>query len=120
LETLAMTAASSTNGKTPTRKQLSDQLDRLDSIIDTLAVGLNQAVTDACREGARAAVREILLELISNPDLLAAVRATATPTSPTPDETLPPAPPAAPSFWGRIKATRRAPVSPSPAPRGHW
>lgn len=53
-----MTAtAAMTNGK-PARKQLADQLDRLDSLIDCLAEGLNQAVADACRDGARAAVRE--------------------------------------------------------------
>lgn len=34
-----MSAATATNGKP--RKQLADQLDRLDSIIDTLAEGLN-------------------------------------------------------------------------------
>ena len=48
-----MSAPTVTNGKP--RKQLSDQLDRLDSIIDALAEGLPGAVTDACREGARAA-----------------------------------------------------------------
>ena len=35
-----------TNGK-PKRKQLSEQLDRLDGIIDVLAEGLNKAVADA-------------------------------------------------------------------------
>ncbi|MFO0825298.1 MAG: hypothetical protein U0792_19615 [Gemmataceae bacterium] len=45
------------NGNTPVhakptqRKQLADQLDRLDEIIDGLAEGLPGAVTDAVREG---------------------------------------------------------------------
>jgi hypothetical protein len=105
-----MTAANAANGRAPARKQLSDQLDRLDSIIDALAEGLNQAVADACREGARAAVREVLMELISNPDLIAAVRATALVPPTTPDEPLSPPtkPPAtAPSFWSRVKATAK-------------
>ena len=100
-----MSATATTNGK-PQRKQLADQLDRLDSLIDCLAEGLNQAVADACRDGARAAVREVLLELIANPDLLAAVRPAATPVATvTPGE--PPAPPKA-SFWGRVKATAKS------------
>src|SRR5262245_53683157 len=94
-----------TNSK-PARKQLCDQLDRLDGIIDTLADGLNQAVVDACREGARAAVREVLMELISNPDLMATVRATAAPATAGPsDESTPPTPPASLSFWSRVKST---------------
>ena len=77
------------NGKAP-RKQLSDQLNRLDGIIDTLSEGLNQAVVDASREGARAAVREVLVELLTNPDLLATMRP-AQVESPTS------------AFWNRVK-----------------
>jgi hypothetical protein len=103
-----MTATNTTNGKAPPRKQLSDQLDRLDGIIDALAEGLNAAVADACREGARAAVREVLMELISNPDLMSAVRVTATPANPTENDG-PSAlrPPTQPSFWGRVKNTAK-------------
>ncbi len=97
-------SATLTNGK-PQRKQLADQLDRLDSMIDALGAGLNEAVADACREGARAAVREVLMELISNPELLAAVRPVAAPVvAVTPNE---PRTPSAPSFWNRVKATAR-------------
>lgn len=124
-----MTTPSTTNGKPTTRKQLSDQLDRLDGIIDTLAVGLNQAVADACREGARAAVREVILELISNPDLMAAVRATVpaptvlhvtteepvteypTDEPPAPKPPVPKSAPKKPSFWGRVKAGVKSAVS---------
>lgn len=63
-----MTATTSTNGKAP-RKQLADQLDRLDAILDTLANGLNQAVADAAREGNRAAMKEVLLEVLTDPDV---------------------------------------------------
>ena len=65
-----MTATATMNGK-PQRKQLADQLDRLDSIIDALAEGLPGAVADACREGARAAVKDAIIEILSNPELRA-------------------------------------------------
>ncbi len=65
-----MSSATATNGK-PQRKQLADQLDRLDSIIDALAEGLNGAVADAAREGTRVAVKEIVTELLTNPELRA-------------------------------------------------
>jgi len=88
------------NGK-PTRKQLADQLDRLDGIIDLLADALPQAVADACKEGARQA----MLELLSNPDvraLLAGGRATAPPPPPLSDSPPPTDP--KPSWWTRLKA----------------
>lgn len=69
-----MSATSIPNGR-PQRKQLSDQLDRLDGIIDALADGLNKAVADAAREGSREAVKEILTELLTNPDILTMIRA---------------------------------------------
>ena len=56
------------------RKQLSDQLDRLDQMIDTLAEALPQAVADATRKGTRAAVREALADLFTNPETLARLR----------------------------------------------
>ena len=72
-------SATTTNGRPPRRqladeidrmdRQMGDRLDRLDSIIDALAEGLPGAVTDACREGAREAVRTALVEVLSNPDL---------------------------------------------------
>ena len=99
-------STTATNGK-PQRKQLADQLDRLDAMIDALAGGLNQAVADACRDGARAAVREVLRELIANPDLLAAVRPAPAPVPAPPPSGEPPAP-AAPSFWGRVTATAKS------------
>ena len=62
-----MSTATATNGK-PQRKQLSDQLDRLDGIIDALAEGLNGAVADAAREGTRLAVKDAIVEIMTNPE----------------------------------------------------
>src|SRR5438105_5768552 len=67
-----MTVATVPNHKPP-RKQLSDQLDRLDGIIDALAEGLNGAVADAAREGTRLAVKDAIVEILSNPELRALI-----------------------------------------------
>ena len=63
-----MMSSPMTNGK-PQRKQLADQLDRLDAILDCLAGGLNEAVADAAREGTRLAVKDAIIEILTNPDL---------------------------------------------------
>jgi hypothetical protein len=97
-----MTATATTNGKP--RKQLSEQLDRMDTIIDALAEALPEAVTDAVREGARQAVREVLAEVLTNPDLRTLV---AGPAAARVDPPADPAP-AAPGPWTRFKATVRA------------
>src|SRR5580692_509468 len=71
-----MSASTTLNGR-PQRKQLSDQLDRLDTIIDALAEALPGAVADACREGARAAVKDAIVEILTNAEfqsLLSKVR----------------------------------------------
>lgn len=93
---------------TPTprvRKQLSDQLDRLDeqlarqdAVIDALAEGLNQAVADAAKEGVKEAVQAAVVELLTNIELRAALhRATAPPAGDKP------------SAWDRVKdKVRRA------------
>jgi hypothetical protein len=91
----------------PQRKQLSDQLDRMDSIIDALADGLPGAVADACREGARQAVRDALAELVASPELrallhtLSAARAPAPTPAPEPQR-------ASSGLWGRLKASLAA------------
>ena len=46
------------NGK-PRRKTLSDQLDRLDGVIDDLSDGLNQAVAHAVERGVSTAVEAV-------------------------------------------------------------
>jgi hypothetical protein len=95
-------SATTTNGR-PARKQLSDQLDRLDGVIDALAEGLNQAVTDACREGTRAAVRDVLLELATNPELRAMFASLGAAPVAVPIVQAPP-PPKGLGIWAAVKA----------------
>ena len=97
-----MSTTTTMNGK-PQRKQLADQLDRLDSIIDALAEGLNQAVIDACREGTRLAVKDAVIEIMTNPELRALLAPQAVPV-PAPPPATPPEP-EKPGLWSRIKAT---------------
>ena len=93
-----MSATATMNGK-PQRKQLADQLDRLDGIIDALAEGLNQAVIDAAREGTRLAVKDAIVEILTDPALrakllqAAALEPVAAPVAAEPK----------PSFWTRLK-----------------
>ena len=106
-----MSETATINGK-PQRKLLADQLDRLDSIIDALSEGLNGAVADAAREGTRLAVKDAIIEIMTNPELralLAPVRELASvPAAPT-VASAPTAPaPAIPSLWTRMKAKAAA------------
>ena len=66
-------ATATLNGRPP-RKQLSDQLDRLDTIIDCLADALPDAVRDAVRDGTQAALKQVLLDLLTDPTVLARIR----------------------------------------------
>src|SRR5262245_60495091 len=96
-----MKAATISNDK-PSRKQLSDQLDRLDGILDALSDGLNGAVADAAREGTRLAVKDAIVEIMTNPMLRAQLHQA---TSPEPEPTSEPASPERkPGFWARLKA----------------
>lgn len=101
-----MSATTTTNGKP--RKQLADQLDRLDGIIDALAEGLNGAVADAAREGTRLAVKDAIVEIMTNPDLRALLAPSVAPSPPPPTPAAPPVaappPPTKPGLWSRIKA----------------
>lgn len=96
-----MSATTETTNGRPQRKQLSDQLDRLDTIIDALAEALPEAVADAAREGTRQAVKDAILEILSNPDLRNLVAAAA-PAAPPATSTARPAP--KPGFWARARA----------------
>jgi hypothetical protein len=95
-----MSPPPTTNGKP--RKQLSDQLDRFDGILDALAEGLPGAVADACREGARAAMKDAIVEVLTNPELRTLLAppqpATVQPVHVTPAE------PATPGLWARLKS----------------
>jgi hypothetical protein len=66
------------------RKQLSDQLDRFDEILDGLADGLNGAIADAAREGTRLAVKDAIVEILTNPTLRAAIQTGVPQPTPTP------------------------------------
>jgi hypothetical protein len=83
----------------PPRKQLSDQLDRLDSILDGLGDGLNGVVADAAREGTRFAVRDAIVEIMTDPTLRTKLNQATTLETP--------AEPAKanekPGFWKRMK-----------------
>lgn len=96
------------NGKPP-RKQLSQQLDRMDGIIDCLADALPEAVADACRDGAKAAVQQAVTELFSHPDFLARfadlpTRSTRPIAPATLTPVVTPSTASKPSVWDRLKA----------------
>lgn len=91
-----MNATTITNNK-PQRKQLSDQLDRLDDILDALSEGLNGAVADAAREGTRLAIKDAIIEIMTDPTLRARLHET-TALEPAPE------PARKPGWWARLKA----------------
>src|SRR4051794_12796843 len=72
-----MSTKTSSNGQV--RKSLAEQIDRLDHILDGLAEGLNEAVATAVQEAVGVAVKEavtaVIAEVLTNPDLLALIRA---------------------------------------------
>jgi hypothetical protein len=82
------------NGNPP-RKSLAQQLDRLDSILDGLDQGLSGAIADAVKEIVPTVVAETLkatlLEIATNPDILALLRGGLPPASPPSAEPQPPA-----------------------------
>jgi prefoldin subunit 5 len=85
------------------RRQLSDQLDRLDeqlqrhdAILDALAEGLNGAVAEATQAGTREAVKAAVVELLTNPDLRTALYKASAPAAE-----------AKPTAWERLKAKIR-------------
>lgn len=93
------------NGK-PQRKQLSDQLDRFDAILDGLAEGLNDAIADAVRDGTRLALKDALVEILTDPTLRTKLQQAAAPPVPVAAPVAP-----KPSFWSRIKLAAAGAVS---------
>jgi hypothetical protein len=107
-----MTAAT-INGSQP-RKQLSDQIDRLDHMLDGLSEAIPSVVADAVRqavhEGVREGVQAAVSELLANQQVLnvlqgqqqttAAAPLPSSSCSATPQPSVPPQP-AAPSFLSR-------------------
>jgi hypothetical protein len=82
-----------TNSKV--RNSLSEQIDRLDKILDGLAEALNGAVADAVTQAVGLAVKEavqtVLTEVLANPDLRAQLQGSAVSPANTPVAGLPPA-----------------------------
>ena len=74
------------------RKSLSDQIDRLDQVLDGLADGLNGTVAQAVREVVGLAVKEavhaVLIEVLGNPAMLEKLRGSTAVTTPAPHTTL--------------------------------
>jgi hypothetical protein len=93
-----MNTTTISNAKPP-RKQLSDQLDRLDSILDGLGDGLNGAVADASREGTRLAVKDAIVEMMTDPTLRSKLHQATTPETPA----EPVHANNKPGFWQRMK-----------------
>ncbi|CAN5474971.1 hypothetical protein BH11PLA2_BH11PLA2_29770 [soil metagenome] len=69
---MAIAPPASLNGRP--RKQLCDQLDRLDEVINGMEEYLPQAVADAARDGIRQAFRDVLGELVTDPAVLNKLR----------------------------------------------
>jgi hypothetical protein len=59
------------NHRPPRRRSLSDEVDRLDRILDGLAEAIDETIADAAREGARLASREAIHEVLANAELQA-------------------------------------------------
>jgi hypothetical protein len=92
-------STTTTDNDRPRRKQLSDQLDRLDGIIDALGEGLNEAVADAAREGTRLALKDAIVEILTDATLRATLHQA---TAPEPAD-QPPLKQEG-GFWARLKA----------------
>jgi hypothetical protein len=93
-----MTTATISNAKPP-RKQLSEQLDRLDSILDGLGDGLNGAVAEAAREGTRLAVRDAIFEIMTDTTLRSKLHSATAPETPA----EPARADKRPGFWTRMR-----------------
>ena len=63
------------------RKKLSDQLDRLDNILDGLSEAIPAVVADAVRQAVREGVQAAITEILANPDLISVLKTEPTVTS---------------------------------------
>src|SRR5262249_17330395 len=66
-------STTSINGRP--RKQLAEQIDRLEQAVSGLGDGLRQAVREATAQAVQEAVQGLVVELLTNPDLAAGLRA---------------------------------------------
>jgi hypothetical protein len=92
-----------TNADGRTRKSLSEQIDRLDAILDGLGDALNEAVAAAVSEAAGRAVREavqaVLAEVLTNPALRERALPAESPPAPRAASPSVPRPPARLATW---------------------
>ena len=82
----------------PQRKQLSDQLDRFEQILDGLSEGLNDAITDAAQAGTRMAVKDAVIKILTDAELRDKFRDMIGPVP----QTVPA--PARNGFWSWLKS----------------
>jgi hypothetical protein len=78
-----------TNNTTRPRKSLADQIQRLDSILDGLSEGLNEAVTTAVKEAVTTGVQQAIVEVLTNPELQQLLHPPKTPDPPVHSPTPP-------------------------------
>jgi len=83
------------------RKNLADQIDRLDRTLDGLAIGLNEAVANATREAVQQTLQGVLMELMTNPDLAQLLQGSANQTRPHTDQPVRPTDQKDDRFGGR-------------------
>jgi hypothetical protein len=92
------------------RPTLSEQIDRLDKVLDGLAEGLNEAVAAAVQAAVGVAVKEavqaVLTEVLTNPALRAKLGAPATPATPPGNEMR------KPRLWERLGCMGKGLVAP--------
>ena len=69
------------NHRPQPRKQLCDQIDRLDTLLDGFADALNGSVVEAVRDGTRLAVKDAIIEILTDPSLRAKLHQAASPES---------------------------------------
>lgn len=78
---MTATMTNAANGRK--RPSLGEQINRLDDMLDGLSEGLNDAVADAVKGAVGAAVKEavqdVLTDVLTNPEVIARLRAAASP-----------------------------------------
>ena len=95
------------------RASLNEQINRLDSMLEGLSEGLNEAVADAVKAGVGTAVKEavqaVLMEVLTNPDLLAKLHMPSDTLANDPGNTAAATTPKTPGqrlrgWWQRVRA----------------
>ena len=90
-----------TNGRFQ-RKQLSNQLDRFDTMLDGLSEALNETIAGAVRDGTRLALKDAVVEILTDPALRSKLRDATEPVKAATE------PATNPSFWQAAKAKASA------------